>query len=229
MRCDNLPGYRVADLLSPRGPARLRVHVRCVQWRRSWGDPVRGVLRVWGRLSRYLVRRKVDAVLRERTPDGVEWIGLVAGGNNRWGVPLEAQRLYIGALFQKSRRWCSLNMTRWFVLSAKHGLLLPETRVAHYEVTLPLGESSDARLARFDWGKQVRSAMIERQIIADPCVDRQLVENGGVSSPSFVVLAGQAYVDLLSDVSPLLAALLPARWAGGWPTAEMDQRSRALD
>ena len=140
----------------------------------------------------------MDAVLRERTPDGVEWIGLVGCGASKDFCTVQAQELYTGALFQKSRAWCEANMSRWFILSAKHGLIHPEYLVAPYDHALPRGESSKARLDRQQWADRVRWQLIERFVIRDPRKHQSVIErDGGFSTPAFVILAGRAYVQEL--------------------------------
>lgn len=62
-----------------------------------------------------------------------------------------ARELYVSDLFRKSRAWAERFGSRWFILSAKHGLLPPEAVVVPYDLTLA---GMDAH-ARAMWGRRV--------------------------------------------------------------------------
>ena len=65
--------------------------------------------------------------------------------------PARAKDLYSSALFRKCREFAERYSDRWYVLSAKHHLLNPETVIDHYESTLydmPSGE-------REEWARRV--------------------------------------------------------------------------
>lgn len=47
-----------------------------------------------------------------------------------------AQDLYISDLFRKARSYAETLGDPWFILSAEHGLLRPETKIEPYEKTL---------------------------------------------------------------------------------------------
>jgi len=66
----------------------------------------------------------------------METIGLVACGAKKRPDFVAAELLYISDLFQKSRQYVRENCDRWFILSSKHGLLLPQTAIDPYEATL---------------------------------------------------------------------------------------------
>jgi hypothetical protein len=61
---------------------------------------------------------------------------LVACAGTKVPRPAPAKDLYVSALFLKSRAFAERVGGRWFILSAKHGLLGPEELVAPYDVTL---------------------------------------------------------------------------------------------
>ena len=63
-------------------------------------------------------------------------IGLVGcvKGKRSHGAP--AQDLYTSPLFRGRRRWVERTCDRWFILSAKHGLVRPDDVLAPYDVTL---------------------------------------------------------------------------------------------
>lgn len=63
-------------------------------------------------------------------------IGLVACGKGKTGHPAPAAALYKGAHFRKASAYCRDHYGRWAILSAKHGLLLPETVIEPYDFSL---------------------------------------------------------------------------------------------
>ena len=108
---------------------------------------------------------------------GVLRIGLVACCATKGAVPCAAQDLYLSPLFTKSRAWVERHCDQWFILSAKHGLIAPETVIAPYDETLCAMKASARRL----WGARVIEAMAEQIDAAAP----------------LIVLAGRNYRDPL--------------------------------
>jgi hypothetical protein len=104
---------------------------------------------------------------------GEATIYLVACVSRKRSLPTRAEALYDSPLFDKCSRLARMRGDRWFILSAKHGLLRPDEVVAPYEETLNT-MSADRRRA---WASAV-------------C--RQLME---VTSPgdTLVFLAGSRY------------------------------------
>lgn len=47
-----------------------------------------------------------------------------------------AAQLYLSTLFDRQREWATARCERWFILSAKHGLVAPDTVIEPYELTL---------------------------------------------------------------------------------------------
>jgi hypothetical protein len=64
-------------------------------------------------------------------------IVLVACSARKRGTPCPAKDLYTSTLFRYSRRYAEQFGDRWYILSARHGLLSPEARISPYEQTLP--------------------------------------------------------------------------------------------
>ena len=60
-------------------------------------------------------------------------IALVACGSQKTEVPGIVELLYMGDLFTKSRRYTIANSDRWFILSAKHGLVSPDEPLEPYD------------------------------------------------------------------------------------------------
>jgi hypothetical protein len=59
--------------------------------------------------------------------------------------------LYTSALFEREREWAVARCAQWFILSAKHGLVAPDTVIDPYELTLK-GSTSTAKRA---WSERV--------------------------------------------------------------------------
>ncbi len=78
-------------------------------------------------------------------------IGLVSCAKMKLRGVHESRRIYISPLFRKALASASASCDRVFILSAKHGLLDPETRIRDYNITL--NEFSKAQRER--WSKRV--------------------------------------------------------------------------
>lgn len=78
-------------------------------------------------------------------------IGLVGCVKEKRAVAAEAQNLYISALFRGRRRYVESTCDSWFVLSALHGLVRPQTILDPYDVTL-VGAS---RQRKREWAETV--------------------------------------------------------------------------
>jgi hypothetical protein len=98
-------------------------------------------------------------------------------------VPAPAKDLYTSPLFRKSRAYAEQAGVPWFVLSAEHGLVTPEQRLAPYDLRL----SKTPREYRRAWGARV--------------VDRLQQEVGPLTGKTIEVHAGAAYVE---PIRPLL-------------------------
>jgi hypothetical protein len=77
--------------------------------------------------------------------------GLVACGKGKIDHPASAADLYNGAHFRKASAYCRDHYDRWAILSAKHGLLLPETVIAPYDLSLRHLTAAERRA----WGDRV--------------------------------------------------------------------------
>lgn len=100
-----------------------------------------------------------------------ECIGLVACCGQKLEGLHAAQDIYVSSLFRKSRAWVSAHCSRWFVLSAKFGLLAPSQEIETYDVTLNAMSAADRR----EWAQRVREQL-------EP-----------LASARFLVLAGERY------------------------------------
>jgi hypothetical protein len=63
-------------------------------------------------------------------------IGFIGCGKTKTNHPAQAQFLYTGNLFVKSRAYAMAFFDRWYILSAKYELLAPTAVIAPYNVSL---------------------------------------------------------------------------------------------
>lgn len=103
-------------------------------------------------------------------------VGLVACCKSKLGRAAPAKDLYTGTLFRLSVAWLGPRVEGWAILSAKHGVLLPDEVTEPYEKTL-VGASRDS--AR-EWGEL--AGMDLRQMFP---------------GRKFLVVAGKAYMGAL--------------------------------
>lgn len=84
-------------------------------------------------------------LLQPRPPTGSLWVrqpgrritvGLIGCGKTKREAESPARDLYLGDLFKKSRAWVERRCQEWGILSAKHGLLMPDELVEPYDQTL---------------------------------------------------------------------------------------------
>jgi hypothetical protein len=108
------------------------------------------------------------------SPSPVFLVACVAAKLDR---PAPARDLYASPWFQKARAYVERQGGAWFILSAKHGLIAPETVIARYDETLGAMKAGARRL----WGARVIEAMAEQIDAAAP----------------LIVLAGRNYRDPL--------------------------------
>jgi len=64
---------------------------------------------------------------------------------------MRAGDIYLSPLFKKARGFASNNFDRWYILSAKHGLITPDMVIEPYEKTL----NTMSRQERHNWAENV--------------------------------------------------------------------------
>jgi len=82
-------------------------------------------------------------------------IGLVGCVKSKLDRPAQARDLYTSPLFRGRRRYVERTCDRWFVLSAKHGLVAPDTLLEPYDQTL----KQVGRAERRRWSAAVLGAL----------------------------------------------------------------------
>jgi hypothetical protein len=98
---------------------------------------------------------------------------LISCASKKSQTPLKAKDIYISPLFIKAKKFAQFNADKWFILSAKHGLLDPECLIEPYDKTL-LHMSKEQQMK---WA------------------DKVIRDLYNVTSPEdlIVILAGEAY------------------------------------
>lgn len=102
-------------------------------------------------------------------------IGLVGCVKSKLDRPAQARDLYTSPLFLGRRRDVERSCDRWFVLSAKHGLVAPDTVLEPYDQTLKRA----GRANRRRWSDDVLAALTR--------------ELGTFSATTFEIHAGNEY------------------------------------
>ncbi len=109
------------------------------------------------------------------TPD-ILLVGCVKG-KLEWARPVKARNLYASPLWRSRRAYAERSGHLWYILSAKHGLLEPNSRIGWYN--LDLGDLPAAE--RRAWSQRVVDALLERF----PAMEGKVIE----------IHAGKDYVD----------------------------------
>lgn len=86
---------------------------------------------------------------------------LVACTKTKAAGPCAAKDLYTSPWFRKARRYVEARPGCWFILSAEHGLLDPETVIAPYETTLKRMDRSQ----RVAWAQRVHRQLLARRLL----------------------------------------------------------------
>jgi hypothetical protein len=91
--------------------------------------------------------------------------------------PIQAKDLYTSPLFKMAREYAEYDDQAWFILSAKYGLLHPDSVVTPYNMAL----TDMKRAEQMEWGKAVREQM------------RKTFFTGKEYTGPITVLAGASY------------------------------------
>lgn len=86
-------------------------------------------------------------------------VAVVAPARTKLSHPAPAAELYASPLFRAAVAYASRHYDAFYILSPKHGVLLPETVIEPYDVNLndrPVAE-------RAAWGAQVSAELLRRE------------------------------------------------------------------
>lgn len=140
-------------------------------------------------------------------------IGLVGCAAQKLKRPAPARDLYVSQLFRKSSAYVEQHADRWFVLSAKHGLVHPDTTLEPYNVRLGVNAGPI-----WTWADRVANQL------------REVLE-GTVTDIELLVLAGEQYRTVLRKLTEY-PAVVPMAGLGigeqlGWLTRELAPQRKA--
>ena len=104
-------------------------------------------------------------------------VGLVGCASQKLKRPAPARDLYVSQLFKKASAYAEATCDRWYVLSAKHGLVHPDTVLEPYDIRLGTKHRSTPPIHQ--WAAGVR--------------DQLAVELAGLENVTLIALAGEQY------------------------------------
>ena len=102
-------------------------------------------------------------------------VGLVGCAATKLDRPAPARDLYTSQLFRKASAYAEATCDRWYILSAKHGLIRPDEVIEPYDMTLGANDQ--------------RWADVVRKQLADELAD--------IPGVTLVALAGVRYQTVL--------------------------------
>lgn len=82
-------------------------------------------------------------------------IGLVGCASQKLKRPAPARELYVSQLFRKAAAYAEATCDVWYILSAKHGLVRPDTVLEPYNLKVGTAECKT-----WDWVETHRPAMM---------------------------------------------------------------------
>lgn len=110
-------------------------------------------------------------------------VGLVGCAAAKLKRPAPAAELYTSQLFRKASAYAREHSDRWYILSARHGLVAPDTVLEPYDTKL--GSKNGPPI--WDWAQRV--------------ADQLTTELAEVPDPRLLVLAGTQYRTFLYRTS----------------------------
>ena len=111
-------------------------------------------------------------------------IGLVACAAAKLPHPAPARDLYVSQLFRKASAYAAATCDGWYILSAKHGLVHPDTIIEPHD--LKLGSKGPSAPSIQQWAARVQ--------------DQLTAELTGLQNVKLIALAGEQYRTAIRDV-----------------------------
>ena len=84
-------------------------------------------------------------------------VGLISCVSMKQNRVADASELYISPLFKKSKEYATKRLDKFFILSAKHGLLKPTDKIHPYDMTLNTMHKEE----RIEWAEKVFKKLIK--------------------------------------------------------------------
>jgi hypothetical protein len=104
-------------------------------------------------------------------------VGLVGCASTKLGRQAPARELYVSQLFKKASAYAEQTCDRWYILSAKHGLVHPDLLLEPYDEKL--GANTRGQEPIHAWAARVREQLA--------------AELADIPKATLVVLAGAQY------------------------------------
>ena len=126
-------------------------------------------------------------------------IALIACSSKKTEHGSQAANLYTSDLFRKSKAYASIISDRWYILSAKHGLLSPHEVIEPYNVTLnEMNKKERESWANHVW-EQITSAsdplddiiILAGKKYSEGFIQRLHIRGNGVADPLRGMAIGQ--------------------------------------
>lgn len=92
-------------------------------------------------------------------------VGLIACSKTKLPHRAKARDLYTGTLFGLSSRWIERNCSSWAILSAKHGVVLPDEELEPYDQALVGAPWKDVQSWHWRTNQQLRRVFPGRRFI----------------------------------------------------------------
>ncbi|WP_200952103.1 DUF6884 domain-containing protein [Arthrobacter sp. Soil736] len=150
----------------------------------------------------------IHTASKPSTSTGVCAIGLVGCASQKLTRPAPARELYVSQLFRKASAYAELTCDRWYVLSAKHGVVHPDEILEPYDMRLGTNHRTTPPI--HPWAARVR--------------DQMAVEFAGIENVKLIALAGEQYRTVL--LNSQWPSEVPMHGLGigqqlGWLTAQL--------
>ncbi|HEX9088882.1 MAG TPA: hypothetical protein VF867_15295 [Arthrobacter sp.] len=135
-------------------------------------------------------------------------VGLVGCASQKLTRPAPARDLYVSQLFRKASAYAEATCDRWYVLSARHGLVHPDAVIEPYGMRLGTNDRTSPPI--HTWAAGVRAQLD--------------VELAGIEDLTLVALAGEQYRTVL--LGSRWPSVVPMKGLGigqqlGWLTARL--------
>jgi hypothetical protein len=104
-------------------------------------------------------------------------VGLVGCASQKLRRPAPARDLYVSQLFRKASAYAEQTCDRWYILSAKHGLIHPDQVLEPYDAKLGTNPRTSPPIHQW-------AATVREQLTA---------ELAGIENVKLIAVAGQQY------------------------------------
>ena len=126
-------------------------------------------------------------------------VGLISCVSMKQNREADASELYISPLFKKSKEYATERLDKFFILSAKHGLLKPTDKIHPYDMTL----NNMSKQEKIEWAENVFKKLIKEVSKKDGIVflagenyreflEKKIIERGNkIACPLYKMSIGE--------------------------------------